>query len=388
MIIGACGFGSTGSSAVTDYLKEYDNFQVLDKIEFTWVSCVDGLIDLDYHVNHPHNRTMDSIWAIDRYKAMSNRMLKKYRSAGVAPETFAKITEDFLASIITTSWQWNIHATRNLWDRIRRSFYARFSIVPRWEVKHGRHWEGYPLENVYLSVLPKGFDEKARKHVRDILLAMGADFSRPIILDQPFSGNNPQACFKFFDDPYAVVVDRDPRDNYVFARTKLLGRFHLMPINNVEDFVKYYRALRKDQPYTQPHERVLIWCITMMKQRPNFASSSNYQLTPIRNLFSTPLYLCRTHRFGSDILSSLKILNISRKSYLNICLTIQAARSQIRMAKCFMVNRQKTSKNFYYCNYCMKKYVLLVKGIENLLCQQQVPLAEGTRLGCGSFLEL
>lgn len=257
MIIGACGFGSTGSSAVTDYLKEYDNFQVLDKIEFTWVSCVDGLIDLDYHVNHPHNRTMDSIWAIDRYKAMSNRMLKKYRSAGVAPETFAKITEDFLASIITTSWQWNIHATRNLWDRIRRSFYARFSIVPRWEVKHGRHWEGYPLENVYLSVLPKGFDEKARKHVRDILLAMGADFSRPIILDQPFSGNNPQACFKFFDDPYAVVVDRDPRDNYVFARTKLLGRFHLMPINNVEDFVKYYRALRKDQPYTQPHERVL-----------------------------------------------------------------------------------------------------------------------------------
>jgi len=257
MIIGACGFGSTGSSAVTDYLKEYNNFQVLDDIEFTWVSGVDGLIDLDFHVNHPHNRTMDSIKAIDRYRLMCKNKVKKFGNVGISPEKFIKLTDDFLDSIITTSWDWQIHGSRNMVDKIRRSLYARFSVVSKWEVKNGRHWEGYPLEKVYLSVLPKDFDEKAKKHVRDILLAMGADFSKPIILDQPFAGNNPQACFKFFEDPYAVVVDRDPRDNYVFAKTKLLGRFHLMPINNVEDFVKYYRALRKNQPYTEPHERVL-----------------------------------------------------------------------------------------------------------------------------------
>lgn len=257
MIIGACGFGSTGSSAVSDYLKEYGNVQVLDQIEFTWVSAVDGLIDLDYHVNHPHNRTMDSIRAIERYRSMCRRNVNKYNKTGIPPEIFLKLTDDFLNSIITTSWDWSLHSPIGLFDRIKRNIYARFSIVSKWEVKHGRHWEGYPLEKVYLSVLPEDFDEKAKKHVRDILLAMGADFSKPIILDQPFAGNNPQACFKFYDDPYAVVVDRDPRDNYVFAKTKLLGRMHLMPINNVEDFVKYYRALRKNQPYTQPHERVL-----------------------------------------------------------------------------------------------------------------------------------
>lgn len=257
MIVGACGFGSTGSSVVTDYLKEYNNFQVLDEIEFTWVLGVDGLIDLDYHLNHPHCRTMDSIMAIDRYKVMCRNQINKYRKAGIYSEEFIKLIDEFLESIITTSWQWNIHHPDGLWDRIRRSYYARFKIVPKWEIKHGRHWEGFPLETVHLSVLPEKFEEKARKHVRAILSAMGADFSKPIILDQPFAGNNPQACFKFFDDPYAVVVDRDPRDNYVFAKTKLLGRFHLMPINNVKDFVKYYRALRKNQPYTQPHERVL-----------------------------------------------------------------------------------------------------------------------------------
>lgn len=257
MIIGACGFGSTGSSVVTDYLKEYDNFQVLDQIEFTWVSGVDGLIDLDNHVNHPHNRTMDSIMAIDRYRQMCKSKINSFKSAGVSPDKFVKLTNDFLDSIVTTSWQWSIHQHEGLWDRIRSSYYARTQKVEKWEVKNGRHWEGFPLETVNLSVMPPDFDEKAKQHVRDILQAMGADFSKPIILDQPFAGNNPQACFKFFDDPYAVVVDRDPRDNYVFAKTKLLGRFHLMPINNVEDFVKYYRALRKNQPYSQPHERVL-----------------------------------------------------------------------------------------------------------------------------------
>ena len=257
MIVGACGFGSTGSSVVTDYLKEYNGFQVLDAIEFTWVSGVDGLIDLDYHVNHPHNRSGDSIYAIDRYRAMCEHNINKFKKAGITPDKFIKLTNEFLDSIVTTSWQWNIHHSDGIWDRIRRSYYARFKIVEKWEGKNGRHWEGFPLETVKISVLPEDFDKKAKQHVRDILQAMGADFSKPIILDQPFAGNNPQACFKFFDDPYAVVVDRDPRDNYVFSKTKLLGRMHLLPINNVEDFAKYYRALRKNQPYTQPHERVL-----------------------------------------------------------------------------------------------------------------------------------
>ena len=33
MIIGVCGFGSSGSSAVTDYLKEFSTTEVLDNID-------------------------------------------------------------------------------------------------------------------------------------------------------------------------------------------------------------------------------------------------------------------------------------------------------------------------------------------------------------------
>lgn len=114
------------------------------------------------------------------------------------------------------------------------------------------------MQDVYLSVLPDNFEEAARIHVKEFLAAFGATFDKPLILDQPFAGNNPQACFKFFEDPYAIVVDRDPRDNYVFANTRLVGKLpHFMPTQPVDDFVKYYRALRDKQPYKEKNDRVL-----------------------------------------------------------------------------------------------------------------------------------
>lgn len=258
MIIGACGFGSTGSSAVSDFLLEYGNVQVLDKVEFTWVSGVDGLIDLDFHVNHPHNRTTDSIIAIERYRKKFEGSIRYYsKIGGMNPEHFKQSLESFLSTITTVKWHWAFGEPRDLFDKyIGRRLLAN-RLYPRIERKTGKLVNKYPLKEVSLSVMPKDFDAAATKHVRELLSILGATFDKPLVLDQPFSGNNPQACFKFFDDPYAIVVDRDPRDNYTFARTKLLGVNHNMAVGSVEDFVKYYRALRDGQPYKDKHDRVL-----------------------------------------------------------------------------------------------------------------------------------
>ena len=257
MIIGACGFGSTGSSAVTDYLLEFGNVQVLDQMEFTWVSGVDGLIDLDYHLNHPHNRTRDSICAIHRFKKKVERSLRGYEKWGkIDAQVFAESAERFIEDITQVKWKWYVGTPNNFIEKGLQAV-AKKRIKKR-ELKTGKQVDWWPLKDVFFSVMPKNFDEAARKHVKELIAAMGADFSKPIILDQPFAGNNPQACFKFFEDPYAIVVDRDPRDNYVFANTKLVGKLpHFMPIQPVEDFVKYYRALRDGQPYKEKNERVL-----------------------------------------------------------------------------------------------------------------------------------
>lgn len=261
MIVGTCGFGSTGSSAVTDYLKEFNTFQVLDNFEFTWVSAVDGLIDLDFHINNPHNRTTDSICAIERFKKLCEDEAYVFQSFGIPKDVYLKNINEFLDSIITTSWKWNPPKLNHpsIFERILLRIIQKYKIITKWEVKHGRQWEGFPYKDVYLSVKPQDFDGKAKKLVMSMFEATGADLSKPIALDQPFPGNNPQACFKYYEDPYAIVVDRDPRDNYTFGRTKLLQKSfcHLMPTNSVEDYIKYYRAIRENQPYKEKNNRVL-----------------------------------------------------------------------------------------------------------------------------------
>ena len=47
MIIGTCGFSWSGSSAVQDFLKEFEEIEVYDRIEFILAFHPDGLEDLD-----------------------------------------------------------------------------------------------------------------------------------------------------------------------------------------------------------------------------------------------------------------------------------------------------------------------------------------------------
>ncbi len=258
MIIGACGFGSTGSSVVTDYLSEYDQITVKDSFEFTWVSGVDGLIDLERAVMNPHNRTSDSITAIRRFEALAKRMEHRYELHGLPASEFERLIKQFVESITTVKWDWYDHSIKRGYNLKFLAYYLMKSkIIPKMERKKNHTVNCWPLKKVRLSVLPDNFYEEAKKLVDGMLQGMGFDTNGIIALDQPFAGNNPQACFPFYHDPYAVVVDRDPRDLYVFAKTRLLGRNHFMAVEPVEDFIKYYRAIRKNQPYLQVNPRIL-----------------------------------------------------------------------------------------------------------------------------------
>ena len=105
----------------------------------------------------------------------------------------------------------------------------------------------WPCRTMYYSVEPENFYEEAKKYINNILEAMGVDLSRPVCLDQPFEGNAPQQSFPFFDDPYAVVIDRDPRDLYLAGKYTKDPNFKFTPKKNVDDFIIYYKNLRKNQ---------------------------------------------------------------------------------------------------------------------------------------------
>lgn len=259
MVIGACGFGATGSSAITDYLKEFDNIIVKDDLEFSYLSGLDGLLYLERAVMHPFNRTIDSIYAIKRFEEYVERRKHSYQKHGLSSEVFEESAKKFIDAITMTKWYWLDGRKPNYRYRSRFFFHTFMlkKIIPQRELKTGHREECWPLTEVRLSVNPDNFYEAARTHVDELMSAMGLDQSKIIAMDQPFSGNNPQACFPFYNDPYAVISDRDPRDLYVFGKTKLMGKMRFFPIETVEDFIIYYRSLRKDQPYLQSNPRVL-----------------------------------------------------------------------------------------------------------------------------------
>ena len=104
MIIGACGFGATGSSIIIDYLEEYGHIQIMGPSEFDWVGQPDGLMDLEYHIKHPHGRYTDSYKAIERYKELCEKKAGLINDFGVPYEKIQDSVENFINAITQTEW--------------------------------------------------------------------------------------------------------------------------------------------------------------------------------------------------------------------------------------------------------------------------------------------
>lgn len=260
MIVSTCSFGSTGSSAVSDYLKECENTQVLDKFEFTIASEVDGLVDLAYHLVEKNTRQSSSIYAIQRFQAAVEKAKKSWvRNTHISADEIDRITERFLDGITQVKYTGMSPRIYKGGSAIINRYLGEAVIIKRIIrplEKKGiikRNLDFYPLEEVRFSSHPQNFYQEARQFLMDLLSGMGADFNKIVVLDQAFSGSDPETCFDFYDNPYAVVVDRDPRDIFIFAKKVLLSRGRFMPTYNVEDFIKYYRGIRNSKnKYTNP----------------------------------------------------------------------------------------------------------------------------------------
>lgn len=261
MIIGTCGFCSTGSSAVSDYLKEFDENQVLDKFEFTMVYLPDGIEDLNYHLNHNINRDDNCCIAIPRFR----RAMHTYEHllsvrTGMPEFEVKRRTEEYLDSMIQMRWKsvrridhllYPTWTYENIGNRLMKQ-----RIIPLMRKWFNKNYKPYPNRILDVCIKPEDFIEKSRQLVQWYLVKLGADFTKNIVLDQPFIGNNPAKSFPYYGDAVAFVVDRDPRDNYIFTREFLAKKGNYIPSDTVEEFVLYYKLLRDGMPYQEPNNRI------------------------------------------------------------------------------------------------------------------------------------
>lgn len=261
--IGACGFSGTGSSAVCDFLKEFDENVVLDDFEFSLSYKPDGLEDLRYHLLEGSSKYTSSAAALYRFQQLCKRYgVRNFEK--LSNYQFLRLSEKYREKLIQASWIGDgagvdsiLNPKRNFASRCARKI-KFMKVIRKFELMLGHEIPIYPLHKIEYSAYPDDFDGITKEYVMGVLNSLGRDPSKNLVLDQPFSGNNPQASFPFFDQPKAIVVDRDPRDYYLFSKevAYFKGRRYV-PVNSVENFVIYYRNMRTGMPYLCENPNIL-----------------------------------------------------------------------------------------------------------------------------------
>ena len=260
MIVGVCGLGYSGSGAVVALLREYEETQVLGDFEFVFTYMPDGLEDLEYHLMQHCCRYYDSDMAIRRFfKYIKRANTKRSQLRRVTNNKIVPLTRDYLNKLIQVSWKgfWAVDRTHvgfmsHLFKmRLMTRVYKQMFKLTK------RHWGITPNRDMYMSIKPENFYEYSKEYLEDIMNLMGRDSEKFTVLDQPFSGDNPENSFKFFNEPKAIIVDRDPRDLYIVAKRigSIIGRF--MPVDDVKTYVEYYRLIHENTAKNEDKNKVL-----------------------------------------------------------------------------------------------------------------------------------
>jgi len=245
--VGVSGYFSTGSSAVVDLLHEFDETQVLNSEFYIARGIPDGLEDLENSLRGPHSSAV----AIKRFrKIMKEPLMRK----SITKEEMNKIVDEFLNSIIGYSWLNN--APNMIIDIYQFPLSVRYLRYMLWTIclklrlkflcKSIQVFFNYKVD---YSVLPENFDEASKLFIINILAAMGIDWhheeKKIIVINQAFLPSDPIRSFKYFENPASIIVDRDPRDHYLFTKYFLRPQGICFPSNNVNDYIKYFLLQRR-----------------------------------------------------------------------------------------------------------------------------------------------
>ena len=238
------GYGNTGASVVTDYLREFRNISTI-KMEFQLLNEPDGILDL-YHALVESNSRIGCNTAIKRFlKNSKNYRHTMYFSKG--KRYFVNLCKDYINSLYPVSWKGysflESNDVRGCFDSNCTRFFNRAlnKIVRSLNPKNG-----LPINSKrYFAIIDRQtFINKTRVFLNKVLELIGLD-KDIVVLEQAFPSTNPKLGAELFDmDVVHVVVERDIRD--VFCETNLINRAdnRYMPCNcDIESYLRYYQYI-------------------------------------------------------------------------------------------------------------------------------------------------
>ncbi|WP_347145143.1 hypothetical protein [Phocaeicola dorei] len=247
MLVGVSGFGSTGSGAVMDYLREFDEVGAGRSMELAFLYDPDGVLDMEYHLILNPIRFYSGDAAIKRFKRIIYSYdLVRYVNRFMSVQKFKEISNDYIEDLIQMQWE------GGLWHFDRRQvskfdYWIKYllggKILRIFDKLHLEQPKNFLNHRMYIPVHDDRFYIATRKYTTRLLKEMCDTSKKIIAIDQPFPSNNPACCFKFFEQECkAIIVKRDPRDLYLISKKLSFGwERRFTPTHNVEEFIEYYK---------------------------------------------------------------------------------------------------------------------------------------------------
>lgn len=248
------GYAFTGKHAVIDLMREIDGYHVPHfQFEFALLRIQGGIHDL-HHALCEDWSPIRSDAAVRRFRQVVRRLGARnsltrpaswFEAVGWNYDAhyrgrFFELSDAYVRDLVEASWTapWPYALAdvggcelfvRKLGQRLRRPRALDFELT--------------------LS-RPRDFVGRTRDYLEAVLSSDTAPGTRAVVMHNAFEPYAPARSLRFFRSAKAIVVDRDPRDNYV------QGQWYAPFASSVRQFIARYRMQREATDYT-PHPGIL-----------------------------------------------------------------------------------------------------------------------------------
>ena len=242
-IITCVGYHYTGSGVIDDLLKECDNVaQCAIDAECRILQDSDGVSDLEYHlIENPHR--LKTSFAIERFLHLAKEQRRMYEK--IFGKKWLKICTEYIESI--SDFKYKGYQTRQLFLKypLIKYIYKFIRLIRRFIPKSIKKPEGYnyfPFAFQYYAHPSQDIFLKKTQEFIDKLCGCipNVENAEYVVLNQLLAGNNPERYLRYVNDIKVVVVDRDPRDLFIYLK---LRNDSLYP-HEPKQFCEIYKNIR------------------------------------------------------------------------------------------------------------------------------------------------
>lgn len=242
----------TGSSAVTDFVSEFDNVFDFTNEEFRFIQDPDGISDLEFNLVECFNRH-NSGHSLKRYKKLvdfysGNIFGSKY--TGFFGDKWKELSYQYIDELTDFTfpgwWMYDLY-DGGQWLYFRKRIINKILRKTIWKNDYDRQLNTMKNEITYCChPSEEKFLKLTRKYIYGLFTSVITNDKDIMMVDQLLPPMNLKRYLRYFDNNIqTVIVDRDPRD--VFVLDKYVWKDGILP-SDPKIFCKWFE-------YTRSHRK-------------------------------------------------------------------------------------------------------------------------------------